>query len=293
MDRFGKGWLCYGVRFPHLQFPSSSTHRLEFIFIWVSSTVSIHIQQDVCCQFNREVGKYSTGIFVLDTIAYQIIILQKTRPWLFISWGQVRYFWTAVYTMKTWAQIIFTDALMPRNKRLYLFLVSPFNAFINSSWITKLCFDFALCVFQLIGQKIRMCTQLYNCRSFMSVLEYLLAIGNYLNENAGKEKAKGFRLTSLAKVRPPSLPDLCLSCRSDSSHSLKHKTGFFCISFKFHHPLFWLLMLVWVWHFERCLTISIRQNGACCTVRPPMPRHAFIHFEVDVVVNTTLCSQLA
>lgn len=56
-------------------------------------------------------------------------------------------------------------------------------------------------VFQLINQKTRMCTQLNNCRSFVSVLEYLLAIGNYLNENARKEKAKGFRLSSLAKVR--------------------------------------------------------------------------------------------
>lgn len=46
-----------------------------------------------------------------------------------------------------------------------------------------------------------MCTQLKTCRSFVSVLEYLLAIGNYLNENAGKEKAKGIRLSSLAKVR--------------------------------------------------------------------------------------------
>ncbi|XP_077370228.1 uncharacterized protein LOC144014333 [Festucalex cinctus] len=52
----------------------------------------------------------------------------------------------------------------------------------------------------LIGQKIAMCTELHTCRSFVSVLEYLLAIGNYLNENAGKEKAKGFRLSSLAKL---------------------------------------------------------------------------------------------
>ncbi|XP_028265570.1 formin-like protein 13 [Parambassis ranga] len=52
----------------------------------------------------------------------------------------------------------------------------------------------------LINQKIRMCTQLHNSRSFVSVLEYLLAIGNYLNENAGKEKAKGFRLSSLTKL---------------------------------------------------------------------------------------------
>ncbi|XP_019721880.1 formin-like protein 13 [Hippocampus comes] len=52
----------------------------------------------------------------------------------------------------------------------------------------------------LIGQKIAMCTELNSCRSFVSVLEYLLAIGNYLNENAGKKKAKGFRLSSLAKL---------------------------------------------------------------------------------------------
>ncbi|XP_034733174.1 protein diaphanous homolog 1 [Etheostoma cragini] len=52
----------------------------------------------------------------------------------------------------------------------------------------------------LINQKIRMCTQLNNSRSFISVLEYLLAIGNYLNENARKEKAKGFRLSSLTKL---------------------------------------------------------------------------------------------
>ncbi|TMS16885.1 Formin-like protein 13 [Larimichthys crocea] len=52
----------------------------------------------------------------------------------------------------------------------------------------------------LINQQIRMCTQLNNCRSFLSMLEYLLTIGNYLNENARKEKAKGFRLSSLTKV---------------------------------------------------------------------------------------------
>ena len=55
-------------------------------------------------------------------------------------------------------------------------------------------------VFQLINQKIQMCMQLLSSRSFVSVLEYLLAIGNYLNENAGKGKAKGFRLSSLTKV---------------------------------------------------------------------------------------------
>lgn len=49
-----------------------------------------------------------------------------------------------------------------------------------------------------------MCQQLWACESFVSVLEYLLAVGNYLNQNAGKDRAKGFRLSSLTKVGPAS-----------------------------------------------------------------------------------------
>ncbi|KAM9445963.1 uncharacterized protein Hap1MRO34_024664 [Clarias gariepinus] len=52
----------------------------------------------------------------------------------------------------------------------------------------------------LINQKIVMCRQLWGCESFVFVLEYLLTIGNYLNQHAGKEKAKGFRLSSLTKL---------------------------------------------------------------------------------------------
>ncbi|XP_054634602.1 uncharacterized protein LOC129182465 [Dunckerocampus dactyliophorus] len=52
----------------------------------------------------------------------------------------------------------------------------------------------------LIGQQTRMCAQLHTCGSLESVLEYLLVVGNYLNENAGREKAKGFRLSSLTKL---------------------------------------------------------------------------------------------
>ncbi|XP_067904242.1 formin-F [Heterodontus francisci] len=52
----------------------------------------------------------------------------------------------------------------------------------------------------LITQKIKACSQLLNSKLFVSVLEYLLAIGNFLNTNAGKEKAKGFCLSSLTKV---------------------------------------------------------------------------------------------
>ncbi|XP_076131684.1 uncharacterized protein LOC143114109 [Alosa pseudoharengus] len=52
----------------------------------------------------------------------------------------------------------------------------------------------------LINQKIRMCQQLIGSQTFVCVLEYLLAVGNYLNEHAGKDKAKGFRLSSLIKL---------------------------------------------------------------------------------------------
>ncbi|KAK3518994.1 hypothetical protein QTP70_016186 [Hemibagrus guttatus] len=52
----------------------------------------------------------------------------------------------------------------------------------------------------LINQKIVMCHQLWGCETFTYVLEYLLTIGNYLNQHASKEKAKGFRLSSLTKL---------------------------------------------------------------------------------------------
>ncbi|KAL4623748.1 formin-like protein 13 [Arapaima gigas] len=55
----------------------------------------------------------------------------------------------------------------------------------------------------LISQMIRMCSQLCGSKSFVTVLEYLLAMGNYLNKNAGKEKARGFRLSTLTKVGLP------------------------------------------------------------------------------------------
>ncbi|KAM9061223.1 uncharacterized protein ACOB8E_009779 [Sarcophilus harrisii] len=55
-------------------------------------------------------------------------------------------------------------------------------------------------LFQLLNQKIRACQQLKASQMFVAVLEYLLAIGNYLNEKAGKEKARGFRLSSLSKL---------------------------------------------------------------------------------------------
>ncbi|XP_074867821.1 formin-F-like isoform X2 [Carettochelys insculpta] len=52
----------------------------------------------------------------------------------------------------------------------------------------------------LINQKIQACKQLQASQKFVAVLEYILAIGNYLNEKAGRETAKGFRLSSLSKL---------------------------------------------------------------------------------------------
>ncbi|XP_058706576.1 formin-F-like [Poecile atricapillus] len=52
----------------------------------------------------------------------------------------------------------------------------------------------------LIIQNIQASKQLQSSPKFVAVLEYILAMGNHLNENAGKEVAKGFRLSSLAKL---------------------------------------------------------------------------------------------
>ncbi|XP_032638443.1 disheveled-associated activator of morphogenesis 2-like isoform X2 [Chelonoidis abingdonii] len=52
----------------------------------------------------------------------------------------------------------------------------------------------------LINQKIRACKELQASQKFVAVLEYILAIGNYLNEKAGREMAKGFQLSSLTKL---------------------------------------------------------------------------------------------
>ncbi|XP_068118488.1 formin-H-like isoform X2 [Hyperolius riggenbachi] len=52
----------------------------------------------------------------------------------------------------------------------------------------------------LLLQKIKACNQLLVSQAFPAVLSYVLALGNCLNENAGKEKARGFRLYSLTMM---------------------------------------------------------------------------------------------
>ncbi|XP_074144746.1 uncharacterized protein LOC141555627 isoform X2 [Sminthopsis crassicaudata] len=71
----------------------------------------------------------------------------------------------------------------------------------------------------LLNQKIQACQQLKASQKFVAVLEYLLAIGNYLNEKAGKEKARGFRLSSLSKI-------LLRTCYLHEYHTMLKCTDF-------------------------------------------------------------------
>lgn len=137
---------------------------------------------------------------------------QQPKAQLFNAWGQMRCCETPFYlpNVKLWRLELFLTphcqhtTWSPRSLGLVPLTV-PRSAVEKwmPVWLPKemtlLCAP--VFVFQLINQKTTMCTQLNNCRSFVSVLEYLLAIGNYLNDNARKGKAKGFRLSSLAKVR--------------------------------------------------------------------------------------------
>ncbi|CAH2303355.1 Hypothetical predicted protein [Pelobates cultripes] len=53
---------------------------------------------------------------------------------------------------------------------------------------------------RLLSLQVKACEQLLKSQTFPAVLHYILAIGNCLNENAGKEKVNGFRLSSLTKM---------------------------------------------------------------------------------------------
>ncbi|KAM4033689.1 formin-H-like isoform 2-T2 [Anomaloglossus baeobatrachus] len=52
----------------------------------------------------------------------------------------------------------------------------------------------------LTSQKIKACKQLLQSQAFPAVLAYILAMGNCLNETTGKERAKGFQLSTLTKM---------------------------------------------------------------------------------------------
>ncbi|KAM4622455.1 disheveled-associated activator of morphogenesis 2-like [Discoglossus pictus] len=52
----------------------------------------------------------------------------------------------------------------------------------------------------LVHQTTKACRQLLASQGFVAVLQYILAMGNYLNLNAGKGKAQGVRLISLTKM---------------------------------------------------------------------------------------------
>ncbi|XP_069607032.1 formin-H-like isoform X2 [Ranitomeya imitator] len=55
-------------------------------------------------------------------------------------------------------------------------------------------------ILPLTSQKIKACKQLLQSQSFPAMLAYILAMGNCLNETTGKEKAKGFHLSTLTKM---------------------------------------------------------------------------------------------
>ncbi|KAM3921769.1 formin-H-like isoform 2-T2 [Leptodactylus fuscus] len=52
----------------------------------------------------------------------------------------------------------------------------------------------------LILQNIKACKQLLHSQAFPTVLSYILAMGNCLNETTGKRKAMGFQLSTLTKM---------------------------------------------------------------------------------------------
>ncbi|XP_053309928.1 protein diaphanous homolog 3-like [Spea bombifrons] len=107
----------------------------------------------------------------------------------------------------------------PKDKNMYLsFKGSPSELHIVDRFMLEMCKIPDLCqrldtiisvrelpaymddLQKLLSQKIKACDQLLKSQAFKGVLHYVLAIGNCLNENAGKEKAKGFRLASLIKM---------------------------------------------------------------------------------------------
>jgi len=74
------------------------------------------------------------------------------------------------------------------------------------------------------------------------VLEYLLAVGNYLNQNAGKDRTKGFRLSSLTKVGPaPPANDLWAMARR--AGQIKHLIDIQVVFLSLFHSLFYLFSL--------------------------------------------------
>ena len=58
----------------------------------------------------------------------------------------------------------------------------------------------SLSLSQILNLACNACKQLSTNKSLIEVLEYVLAIGNYLNSGTKKGGAYGFKLSSLAKV---------------------------------------------------------------------------------------------
>ncbi|OWK54508.1 hypothetical protein RLOC_00006962 [Lonchura striata] len=93
----------------------------------------------------------------------------------------------------------------------------------------------------LITQNIQASKQLQSSPKFAAVLEYILAMGNHLNEKAGREVAKGFRLSSLAKAAALAL---CCSIHCASNEAQHQNAACPDIKIPWHEELSELQALV-------------------------------------------------
>lgn len=57
-----------------------------------------------------------------------------------------------------------------------------------------------LITFQTVSSVLQTCTEIIHSKKFQTVMEYVLAIGNYLNGGTSRGGIHGFQISSLPKV---------------------------------------------------------------------------------------------
>jgi hypothetical protein len=58
-----------------------------------------------------------------------------------------------------------------------------------------------LITLQAVSSVLQTCTEVIHSKKFQTVMEYVLAIGNYLNGGTSRGGAHGFQISSLPKVQ--------------------------------------------------------------------------------------------
>ena len=53
---------------------------------------------------------------------------------------------------------------------------------------------------QAVSTVLETCNEIINSKKFRTVMEYILAVGNYLNGGTSRGGAHGFKISSLTKV---------------------------------------------------------------------------------------------